>query len=70
MLYIFLCIIICLKVCEENGELVFCCFLPFYPGTLLFEGVSLIVISGILLVNVPKQPLWSVEKKLYLLKSP
>lgn len=68
--YIFLCIIICLKVCEENEKLVFFSFLPFYPTTSLFEGVPLTVISGILLVNVSKQPLWSVEKKLHLLKSP
>lgn len=69
ILYVFLCIIICLKVCEENGKSIFCSFLSFYPTTLLFEGVSLTVISGILLVNVSKQPLWSVEKKLHLLKS-
>lgn len=70
ILYIFLCIIICLKVCEENEKLVFCSFLAFYSTTSLFEGVSLTVISGILLVNVSKQPLWCIEKKPHLLKSP
>lgn len=61
ILYVILCIIICLKACEWNEKLAIYNFLPFYPSTSLFEGVSFTIIVDLLLVNVSKQPLQSIE---------